>query len=78
MENKIKKLVKSSKDILKNCSLGNGAIIAANSDLNAYPKDVQSYRYVWPRDASFILVAADILKIKNIHENFYNWILNNH
>lgn len=75
MENKIKELIKTSREVIKNCSLENGAIVAANSDLNIYSKDVQSHRYVWPRDASFILVAADILKIKNIHENFYNWIL---
>lgn len=34
---------------------------------------MKNYRYVWPRDASFVLVAADILKIRNIHKNFYNW-----
>lgn len=75
MKEKIKKLVKMSEEVIKNCALDNGAIVAANSDLKIYPKDVQNYRYVWPRDASFILVAADILKIKNLHENFYNWIL---
>jgi GH15 family glucan-1,4-alpha-glucosidase len=75
MKNKINKLILTSKEVIKNCALENGAIIAANSDLSIYPKDAQSYRYVWPRDASFVLVAADILKIKDIHENFYNWIL---
>lgn len=75
MKNRINKLILTSKEVIKNCALENGAIVAANSDLNIYPKDVQSYRYVWPRDASFLLVAADILKISNIHENFYNWIL---
>ena len=76
MEKKIKRLIKTSEEVIKSCALENGAIIAANSDLNIYPKDVQSYRYVWPRDVSFTLVAADILKIKGIHENFYNWVLN--
>lgn len=76
MKEKIKHLVKASKEVIKNCVLENGAIVAANSDLMVYPKEVQSYRYVWPRDASFVLIAADILKIKNIHKNFYLWILN--
>jgi GH15 family glucan-1,4-alpha-glucosidase len=75
MKNKIKKLIIASKKIFEDCSLENGAIVAANSDNISYPKDVQNYRYVWPRDASFICVASDILGIKNIQENFYQWLI---
>lgn len=74
MEEKIKKLIKTSREVILGCSLKNGAIIAADSDQADYPKDVQSYRYVWPRDASFIMKAADILGIKGIHEKFYSWL----
>jgi glucoamylase len=76
MQTKIKNIIETSKEVIKGCSLANGAIVAANSDFESYPKDVQNYRYVWPRDASFILVAADILKIKNIHTDFYSWLSN--
>ncbi len=75
MQDKIRKVLEKSKEVILDCSLENGAIIAANSDLSIYPKDCQNYRYVWPRDASFILVAADILNIKGIHDNFYNWLM---
>jgi len=75
MQQKIKSLIESSKLVFRQCQLETGAIVAANSDLNIYPKDVQNYRYVWPRDVSFILAAADLLKIKGMHEPFYNWLM---
>lgn len=74
MEDKIQNLIRKSKEVIKECCLDNGAIIAANSDHLAYPKDVQNYRYIWPRDASYILAAADILGIKEVHEKFYTWL----
>jgi len=72
---KIKALVQTSKGVLSSCCLENGAIVAANSDKSYYPKNAYNYRYVWPRDASFILMAADIIDL-NIHNNYINWLLN--
>lgn len=74
MEEKIQNLIKKSKEVIESCCLENGAIIAADSGHFAYPKEVQNYSYVWPRDASFILAAADILNLKNVHERFYSWL----
>ena len=62
---KIKKIIKTSKEVFSTCSLNNGAIVASNVNDLDYPKNVKSYYYVWPRDASFICVAADYLGIKN-------------
>jgi GH15 family glucan-1,4-alpha-glucosidase len=60
-------------ETIKNSSVENGAIIAANTDLPYYPGGATSYRYVWISDASFICVAADILGIKNMQERFFEW-----
>jgi len=76
MKEKVSKLLEMSIHVLKDCCLENGAIVAANTDKNYYCKDVFSYRYVWPRDAAFTLVAFDILGIEGYHEKYYNWILN--
>ncbi|MFQ6071568.1 MAG: glycoside hydrolase family 15 protein [Methanosarcinales archaeon] len=70
----IEKVIELTKEVIKDCSLENGAIVAANSDKNYYPKDANYYRYVWPRDAAYICVAADILDIK-IQEDFFQWCL---
>lgn len=73
---KINKLIRVSKDVIKDCSLENGAIIAADSGKSAYPSAVQDYRYVWIRDASYICIAADILGLRDIPEKFFDWTLN--
>ncbi|MFZ2071931.1 MAG: glycoside hydrolase family 15 protein [Halobacteriota archaeon] len=67
-------LIEATKRILKDSSVENGAIVAANTDKNYHPRDVSSYRYVWIRDASYICVAADILGI-GIQEDFFRWCL---
>ncbi|MFH1510688.1 MAG: glycoside hydrolase family 15 protein [Candidatus Woesearchaeota archaeon] len=69
------KLVDASKKVFLDCSLANGAIVAANSDNPNYPKDVQDYRYVWPRDAGFVCVAANALGLRQIQEPFFYWIM---
>lgn len=71
---KILKLIESSKQVFKDCSLQNGAIIAANTDLPYYPKRAANYHFVWPRDAAYICVAAQKLGIK-IQEKFFDWLL---
>jgi len=71
----IKKLIRVSTEVIKDCSLENGAIIAADSDKSVYPAAVQDYRYVWIRDASYICIAADILGLRDIPERFFDWCL---
>lgn len=73
MNNKINKLLENSKNVIRDCSLENGAIVAGNTDKEYYPKNVQNYRFVWPRDSAFILRAADILDL-NIQESFLDWL----
>lgn len=74
LEAKIEKLVETSKEVITDCSLENGAIVAANCFKDYFPKDAKYYTYVWPRDASFTCVAADILGI-DIQEKFFDWCM---
>lgn len=74
MTNKIKKLIAKSKEIILDSVLENGAIVAANSDKSYYPKRAKDYHYVWPRDASYVCVAAQLVGIKNIQEPFFAWL----
>ena len=73
---KIRELIKISKDVIEDGSLENGAIVAANSERAIYPADVQEYRYVWVRDAAYVCMAADILGLRDIPERFFDWCLN--
>ena len=73
MERKIEEVYEESIKVIKDCSLRNGAIVAANILDEAYPKDVKSYFYVWPRDASFVCYAADLLGLHKIPEKFFDW-----
>jgi GH15 family glucan-1,4-alpha-glucosidase len=72
---KIKKLIQVSTEVIKDCSLQNGAIVAANPDKSAYPPTVQNYGYVWIRDASYICISADFLGLRDIAERFFDWCL---
>lgn len=73
MSPEIKKLIDSSKRVIKDCALENGAIVAVNIDKPYVHREAANYRWVWPRDAAFICVAADILKIP-IQEPFFSWL----
>jgi len=73
---KIKELIKVSMDVIADGSLENGAIVAANSDKAIYPAAAQDYRYVWVRDAAYVCMAADLLKLRDIPERFFDWCLN--
>ena len=75
-ERKIKELIKVSKEVIEDGSLENGAIVAANSDKAIYPATTQDYRCVWVRDAAYVCMAADLLKLRDIPERFFNWCLN--
>lgn len=70
----IKKTIERSKLVIKDCALENGAIVAANSDHKYYPREASNYRWVWPRDAAFICLAADILGMRKIPENYFHWL----
>jgi GH15 family glucan-1,4-alpha-glucosidase len=71
---KIQELTIASKQVFMDCSLENGAIIAANTDLKYYPKRASNYHFVWPRDASFVCIAAQKIGIKDIQKDFFNWL----
>jgi len=77
MEGKVKRIYKKSVDIIKDCSLKNGAIVASNILDDDYPKDVKSYYFVWPRDASFVCYAADVLGLHKIPRKFFRWCWEN-
>lgn len=70
---KIQSLITTSKEVIKDCALEDGAIVAANTDKSYSPKEAADYRYVWIRDASYICVAAEYLKLP-IQENFFHWV----
>ncbi len=70
---KINKIISVSKEVIKDCALENGAIVAANTDKPYTPKEASDYRYVWIRDACFICVAAEYLHIP-IQEKFFEWV----
>jgi glucoamylase len=74
---KINKLIEISKNVISDCVLDNGGIIAANSTKRYFHPTAKNYFYVWPRDASYTCIALDILGIKNTQEAFFNWCLNN-
>ncbi len=74
MKNKIEKLLNTSKQVISDCCLENGAIVAANSTMPYYPKEAKNYFYVWPRDASYVCLAADAIGLKDIQENFFIWL----
>lgn len=72
-EQKIKGLLNFSKKVFMDASVENGAIVAANTDQPYYPRKAANYHFVWPRDAAFICVAADMLEV-NISERFFEWL----
>ncbi len=74
-EEKVSGLIESSKMVIKDCCLENGSIVAANPIKPYYPKDAKSYFYVWPRDAFFTCMAADILQIEGIQEKYFKWLM---
>jgi GH15 family glucan-1,4-alpha-glucosidase len=76
MESKVQALKEISREVILDCALENGAVVAANGSKDYFPKEANYYTYVWPRDASFTCVAADILKIDGIQNKFFDWCLN--
>jgi glucoamylase len=74
IETGVRDLIASSKQVIRDCALENGSIVAANCAKDYFPKEAKNYTYVWPRDASFTCVAADILGMQ-IQERFFNWCM---
>ncbi len=74
-QTKISQLLDLSKKIIRRCCLENGAIVAANSTKSYFPKEAKNYFYVWPRDAAFTCIAADLVGL-NIQEKFFDWLSN--
>ena len=74
MKNKITELLKTSKEIIKDCALSNGAIVAANSTKKYFPREAKYYKFVWPRDAMYTCKAARILGL-NIQEKYFRWCM---
>jgi len=75
MEMKDDPLFSMSLEVIRDCVAANGAVVAANSDRPDYPRHVQSYRYVWPRDAAFMCVAARRAGLQDFQEGFFRWLL---
>lgn len=73
-EQVISQLLGSSKQVLLDCVLPNGAVVAANTDHPSYPIDANDYRHVWPRDASYILYALGLLGNDKTPQ-FCDWML---
>lgn len=74
---RVEELWQESKEVLQNCALPNGALVAANSDLSVYPASAEDYRYVWGRDNAFQVVAAHTLEIPraaDIRANYLKWL----
>lgn len=63
-----------SRDVIRDCALENGAIVAANTDKRYTPRSASDYRSVWPRDAAFVCIAALYLQIPDIVERFLLWL----
>ena len=70
---KLSELVSASREVILSSSFPNGAIVAANSGLAVYPKGAQDYLGVWPRDSSYIAMAADCLGMREVPERFFAW-----
>ena len=70
---KIAALIETSREVIRDAVLDNGAIVAANTDKPYYPREAADYRYVWPRDACFTALAAEQLGIPAV-DRFLRWL----
>ena len=72
MRTRVARLLAATKDVIKDCTKPNGAIVAAPSNKPYYPKEAKNYLYVWPRDAMYTCKAARILGL-DITKKFLKW-----
>lgn len=66
-------LIAASRDVIRDAALENGAIVAANTDKQYFPREAGNYRFVWPRDASFAALAGERLGLP-IADRFFRWL----
>lgn len=71
---KMHSLLAASRQVLNDCALLNGAIVASNTDLPYANPDTSNYHYVWPRDAAFIIYAGKLLGL-SLAKPFSTWLL---
>lgn len=67
-------LFNRSREVLSDCALENGAVVAANTDKPYTPRAASDYRSVWPRDAAFVCAAAARLGFSEMTERFLVWL----
>jgi glucoamylase len=71
----IRRLTDVTKNLIDDCVLENGGIVAANSTKRYFPINAKNYFYIWPRDAAYTCLAANIMGMKDIPKNFFRWCL---
>ncbi len=71
----IRRLIQVTRQIIQDCTLENGGIVAANSTKQYYPATAKNYFYIWPRDAAYTCIAANILGMRDIPRHFFSWCL---
>lgn len=71
---RLKTFLQRSREVIRDCAIENGAIVAANTDKNYTPRTAADYRAVWPRDAAFVSIAAKLLGYSDIVERFLQWV----
>ncbi len=74
MNERIAELTESSREVIRDSQVENGAIVAANTDKEYFPKDASNYRFVWPRDAAYTIYAGNILGMNQLEEKFIEWL----
>lgn len=72
-EKRVEQILDSSKQVIMDSQVENGAIVAANTDKDYYPDDVSDYRFVWPRDAAFTIYAEKLLGTDQLEKDFLEW-----
>jgi glucoamylase len=68
-------LLKVSREIIDDCTLENGGIVASNSTKGYFPDSAKNYLYIWPRDAAYTCLAANYLEIMDLQKFFFRWCL---
>lgn len=71
---RMRDLLAASREVLTANALGNGALVAVNTDLPQATKGTSNYRFVWPRDAAFMIYAGHLLELP-LGEPFSRWLL---
>lgn len=76
MDKRVEELIESSRKVIRDSQVENGAIVAANTDKDYYPNNVANYRFVWPRDAAFTIYAEKTLGMEKMEQKFIKWLHN--